>query len=60
MISNFSLGGDYLASIDHYNGSEQTSWDMRTRNDQEIVSGIYYFTIEYGGEQYLDKFVVIK
>ncbi len=60
IIRIFSLGGDYLASIDHYNGSEQTSWDLRTRNDQEIVSGIYYFTVEYGGEQYLDKFVVIK
>ncbi|NUO18641.1 hypothetical protein HUU59_04260 [bacterium] len=60
LIRIFSLSGDYLASLDHHNGSEQTSWDLRTRNDQEIVSGIYYFTVEYGGDIYLDKFVVIK
>ncbi|MBK8129942.1 MAG: hypothetical protein IPK53_13895 [bacterium] len=56
----FSLGGDYLAALDHYNGTEQAEWNMRTRNDQEIVSGIYYFTVEYGGDLFMDKFVVIK
>lgn len=60
VIRIFSLSGDYLASIDHYNGTEQAEWDLRTRNDQEIVSGIYYFTVEFGGDSYLDKFVVIK
>ncbi len=60
MIRIFSLGGDYLANIDHINGTEQAEWNLRTRNDQEIVSGIYYFTVEYGGEFFMDKFVVIK
>ncbi|MCB1060865.1 MAG: fibronectin type III domain-containing protein [Calditrichaeota bacterium] len=60
MIRIFSLAGDYLGAIDHYNGTEQAEWNMRTRNDQEIVSGIYYFSVEYGGDKYLDKFVVIK
>jgi len=60
VIRIFSLAGDYLTSIDHANGTSQTEWDLRTRNDQEIVSGIYYFTVEFNGEFFLDKFVVIK
>ncbi|MCL4306069.1 hypothetical protein KJZ99_09155 [bacterium] len=60
IIRIFSLAGDYLGSIDHYNGTEQAEWNLRTRNGQEIVSGIYYFSVEFGGDKYLDKFVVIK
>ncbi|MCB9357952.1 MAG: hypothetical protein H6508_07115 [Calditrichaeota bacterium] len=60
VIRIFSLAGDYLNSIDHYNGTEQAEWNMKTRHDQEIVSGIYYYSVEYGGKHFLDKFVVIK
>jgi len=69
LIKIFSLGGDHLATIDHSSGpnrgTEYDQWDMITRSKQEIVSGIYFYTVEYtppGGstEQFIDKFVVIK
>jgi hypothetical protein len=60
VIRIFSLGGDYLASLQHANGTEFEQWDMITKNSQEIVSGIYYYTVEYGSKQFIDKFVVIK
>ena len=60
VIRIFSLGGDYLASLQHTNGTEYDQWDMITQNGQEVVSGIYYYTVEYGSQQFIDKFVVIK
>ena len=60
IIRIYSLAGDYLAKIDHQNGLEYDQWDMITQNRQEIVSGIYYYVVEYGSEQFIDKFVVIK
>jgi hypothetical protein len=65
IIRIYSLAGDHLATIDHTNGTEYDQWDLITKNKQEIVSGIYYFTVEYrkpsGGTDYhVDKFVVIK
>ncbi|MCX6601325.1 MAG: hypothetical protein NT025_07165 [bacterium] len=60
VIRIFSLGGDHLASLQHTNGTEYDQWDMITQNRQEIVSGIYYYTVEYGSKQFIDKFVVIK
>jgi hypothetical protein len=66
MVDIYSLAGDHLATIDHCNGTEQDSWNLITENKQEIVSGIYYYTVKYkkpgsgSWERYLDKFVVIK
>jgi hypothetical protein len=68
-IHIFSLGGDELATIDHsggpHHGTEYDQWDLITRSKQEIVSGIYFYTVEYsppsgGTKQFIDKFVVIK
>jgi hypothetical protein len=60
VIRVFTLGGDHLATLQHTNGTEFDQWDMITKNSQEIVSGIYYYTVEYGSKQFIDKFVVIK
>ncbi len=65
IIRIFSLGGDHLATIDHHNGTDFDQWDLLTGSRQEIVSGIYYYTVEYnkpsgGTEHKMDKFVVLK
>jgi hypothetical protein len=60
VIRIFSLGGDHLATVQHTNGTEYDQWDLVTKNKQEIVSGIYYYIVEYGSKQFIDKFVVIK
>ncbi|MCC6477219.1 hypothetical protein IT157_09210, partial [bacterium] len=59
-IRIYTLGGDYINKIEHDGSSEQTRWDLMTRNGQEIASGIYYFTVEHGSDMFIDKFVVIK
>lgn len=65
LIRIFSLGGDHLATIDHTNGTDGDQWDMNTGSRQEIVSGLYYYTVEWkktsgGTEHKIDKFVVLK
>jgi hypothetical protein len=65
VIRIFSLGGDHLATINHDNGSDGDQWDMNTGARQEIVSGLYYYTVEWkkpsgGTEHKIDKFVVLK
>ncbi len=55
-ISIYSLDGDMIREIDHPStfypdgGCPQTAhqacWDMITRNTQQVVSGLYYWTVE--------------
>jgi hypothetical protein len=61
VIRIFSLAGDYLGKVANDNSDDsRVEWDMMTRHGQEIVSGIYYYTVEYKGDFKIDKFVVIK
>ena len=64
-IRIFTLAGDMVDTIEHDYPSRssvahQESWDMVTRNNQAIASGIYIFTVESEGKRYIGKFVVIK
>jgi hypothetical protein len=38
----------------------QASWNLITRNGQEVVSGIYLFTVEADGTSQRGKFVIIR
>jgi hypothetical protein len=38
----------------------QASWNLVSRNGQEIVSGIYMYSVESGGQTQQGKFVVIR
>ncbi len=59
-IDVYTIAGDHIVTLNHDTGSETCMWDMRNKYDQEIVSGIYYFVVEYQGKMALDKFVVLK
>ena len=63
-IKIFSLDGDLIKKIEHdVEASDPLSshgeWDMITRNTQEIVSGLYYYVIEWDEGSYIGKFVII-
>jgi hypothetical protein len=64
-ISIFTLDGDLVTTIDHdgTQGYGQASWNLISRNGQEVVSGIYLFSVESQDdrfEDYVGKFVVIR
>ncbi len=63
-IKIFSLDGDLIKKIDHNTSdsdpnSSHDEWDMITRNTQEIVSGLYYFVIEWDTGSFIGKFVIL-
>ncbi len=64
-IKIFSIDGDLIRHLSHdFTFSDPThrhhKWDLITRNTQMIVSGLYYWTVEFpDGEVQVGKFVVI-
>ena len=57
--------GDLVEEIDHdgRNGQGEASWNLVSRNGQEVVSGIYLFVVQTEDQRFEDfigKFVVIR
>lgn len=61
-IKIWTVAGDFVAQIDHdgSGGSGQVSWDLVSRNGQEVESGIYLFTVDSPLGRSSGKFVVIR
>ncbi|MCK5520539.1 MAG: T9SS type A sorting domain-containing protein, partial [Candidatus Marinimicrobia bacterium] len=60
-INIFTPAGDLVHSIWHSDGTSDVSWDLVSRNDQDIVSGLYLFTVETtNGKLQVGKFVVLR
>jgi hypothetical protein len=64
-ISIFTLDGDLVIELDHdgTTGYGEKAWNLVSRNGQEIVSGIYLYSVEADDsrfEDYVGKFVVIR
>ncbi len=64
-IKIFSLNGDLIETIEHdgTTGFGEACWNLVSRNGQEIVSGIYLYSVQSNDDQFddfIDKFVVIR
>ncbi|MFH1842881.1 MAG: hypothetical protein ABIF77_06710, partial [bacterium] len=64
-IKIFTLDGDLVVEIAHdgTGGDGQTSWNLVTRNGQQIVSGIYLYVVQSDNDRFEDftgKFVVLR
>ncbi len=64
-IEIFSVAGDLIQTIEHdgFHQGGSKSWNLMTRNGQEIVSGIYLYTVESDNNdfnRFRGKFVVIR
>lgn len=62
VIKIWTVAGDLVARIDHdgASGDGQASWNLISRNGQDVESGIYLFTVESGLGTQRGKFVVIR
>ncbi len=64
-ISIFTASGDLVKTI-HHNGlaaGGSISWNLVSRNGQEVVSGIYLFTVQSDDSRFEDfqgRFVIIR
>jgi len=70
-ISIFSLSGDLIKEIEHTNGQAEEYWDLITRNNQSVVSGLYVYVVEAPDinivgessknlEKYIGKFAIFR
>jgi len=64
-IKIFTLDGDLVMEIIHdgTGGVGQASWNLVTRNGQQIVSGVYLYVVQSDDDRFEDfigKFVVIR
>jgi hypothetical protein len=64
-IKIYTVSGDLVQSIDHngLDGTGHASWNLMSRNGQEVVSGVYLYSVESDDDQFEDfvgKFVVVR
>jgi len=61
-ISIFSLTGDLIDEITKNDAQSGTaSWDLNSRNSQQIKSGLYLYVVQTPeGDKGMGKFLVIR
>jgi hypothetical protein len=61
-IKIWTVAGDLVAQIVHDGsaGDGQASWNLISRNGQDVESGIYLFTVDSALGKNTGKFVVIR
>ena len=59
-ISIFTLAGDLVDSFETPAGESLAIWDMISKSEQNIASGIYLYSVESDVGTHIGKFVVIQ
>jgi len=62
-IHIYTLAGDHVITLEHYDLTGQNGmefWDMISRNDQEVTSGLYVYRVETENGYTIGKFAIIK
>jgi hypothetical protein len=64
-IMIYTVSGDLVQTISHdgANGEGHVSWNLMSRNGQEIVSGVYLYSVQTDDsafEDFIGKFVVVR
>ena len=64
-INIYTVSGDLVQTIQHdgTSGRGHVSWNLMSRNGQEIVSGVYLYSVQSDDDRFDDfvgKFVVVR
>lgn len=62
-IHIYTLAGDHVITLEHlsFSGEEGTEfWDLISRNEQEVSSGLYIYRVETEDDFVIGKFAIIK
>ena len=65
IISIFTVAGDLVATVEHDGTTEigAATWNLMSRNDQEVISGVYLYSVESLDDRFEDfvgKFVMLR
>lgn len=63
ILSIFNINGQLVDRIEKYNdipGKHQIYWEVKSQNDAELSSGIYFYQLQYKSEVRSNKMVLIK
>jgi len=60
-IRIYTLAGDFVKELIHKDGTGDEYWNLLSRNNQSIVSGVYIYKIETDDGSYkIGKFVILR
>ncbi|MGH7740647.1 MAG: hypothetical protein ACRENS_01345 [Candidatus Eiseniibacteriota bacterium] len=61
-IRIYTVAGDFVAQLDHdgSGGDGEAAWNLISRNGQDVMSGIYMFTVDSSLGHQMGHFVVIR
>ncbi len=62
-IHIYTLAGDHVITLEHrdYGGTIGTAyWDLVSRNEQDVVTGLYVYRVETEDDYVIGKFAIIK
>ena len=64
-VSIYTVAGDLVQTLDHdgTGGAGHVHWNLMSRNAQEVVSGVYLYSVQSGDKRFEDfvgKFVVVR
>jgi hypothetical protein len=60
LITIYSLDGDLVDTIVHDSGTDSEKWNLTSRNNQYVVSGLYYFVVQTQTDKKIGKFVIMR
>jgi len=56
----FTVAGDLVKTISHSENHGTATWDLRAEGGREIAPGIYIYVVKSAGEEFIERFAVIK
>jgi hypothetical protein len=59
-IRIYTLAGDLVQTIEHNDGTGAARWNLLSRNNQLVASGIYIYHVESPYGEHLGRFAIIK
>lgn len=59
-VKIYTLAGDLVRTLDHGGVYGDVYWNLISRNGQDIVAGVYIYSVECGGKSKVGRFVVVR
>ena len=62
VIRIYTLAGDLVAEVPHDGsaGDGQASWNLISRNGQDVASGVYLFMVDSASRHQVGRFVIMR